>query len=311
MLDAAECSGLPYDRASLLELLRVELGALGVGRVTASALEPSGIRFSISPATCDPSTSELVLRVSEEGSTAVKERRMPLADVPLPNRSRALAIALAELLREPAAVETPPKAPEKPHETPSPTPPAPIPVAPVLNQPPPSKPPAPWFGVGSVVRTFPSDSIAAFGAEAFVALPVSDELRLSFGADAQTGRAGPWSDSTTVGAVTAFGGIGWMFGDVTPLELGPRLHVGYGWAKDVFTLTDDPTSDHIVVLGTLAGTVHFGLPRELHGHVGLEMGVGLLDSALLGQSAIDDRGQADEIGPALELGARLGVDWDL
>jgi hypothetical protein len=184
-------------------------------------------------------------------------------------------------------------------------------VAPVPAQLAPPKSPAPWFGVGSVVRTFPSESIAAFGAEAFVSLPVSDELRLAFGADAQTGRAGPASDSTTVGAVTVFGGIGWVFGDVTELELGPRLHVGYGWAKDVFTLTNDPTSDHVVLLGTLAGTLHLGLPRDLHGHVGLEMGVGLLDSALLGDSASDNRGQADEIGPAIELGARLGVDWTL
>lgn len=312
-LDAADCNGVPYDRASLIELLRVELGALGVERVVATSAEASALRLSIAPTTCDPSTSELVLRVTEPGSPVFKERKMPLADVPLPNRSRALAIALAELAREAPVVEntpapTPAPVAEKPAETPRPPSP---PLAALLSDMPPRPEPRPWFGAGSVMRTFPSDSIAAFGIEALVALPVADEVRVSLGADAATGRAGPSSDSAAVGAVTAFVGVGWMLGDTTTLELGPRMHVGYGWAKDVFTLTDDPTSDHVVLLGTLAGTVHLGLPRDLHGHVGIEMGVGLLDAALFDPSLVDDRGGADEVGPVIELGARLGVDWEL
>jgi hypothetical protein len=41
------------------------------------------------------------------------------------------------------------------------------------------------------------------------------------------------------------------------------------------------------------------------------MGVGLLDAAVLDQSMVDDRGSATEIGPVIELGLRLGVDYDL
>lgn len=309
-LDAAECRGVPYDRASLIELLKVELGALGLERVIPSGIEPGAVRFAITPRGCDPNTTELVLVVTRAGAPAPKERRMPLADVPLPNRSRALAIALAELLREPDAVAPPPEPPKPVALPPSPVPPAPAP-APILVSQEPAPPPLPWLGGGTVVRTFPSRSIAVFGLEALVELPVADELRLSLGLDAQTGEAGPSTDSIRVGAVTAFVGAGWMFGGLTQLELGPRLHLGYGWAKDVFDLTNDPTSDHLVVLGTLAGTLHIGFPREVHGHVGVEMGAGLLDAAVFDKSMVDDRGGAGGIGPVIELGFRLGVDYEL
>jgi hypothetical protein len=312
-LDAAECTGVPYDRASLLELLKVELGALGVERVIPSGTGTGAVRLAITPRGCDPNTTELALVITRAGAAVPKERRMPLADVPLPNRSRALAIALAELLREPDAVAPAPE--------PAPTPAAPVPAlaTPVPPAPAPgpsavfpeTRPPVPWLGAGTVIRSFPSRSIAVFGLEGFVELPVASELRLSLGLDAQTGEASPSKHSTSVGAVTAFVGVGWMFGDVTQLELGPRLHLGYGWAKDVFDLTNDPTSDHVVALGTLAGTLHIGFPRAVHGHIGLEMGVGLLDAAVLDESMVDDRGDAAEIGPVIELGVRMGVDYEL
>ncbi len=54
-----------------------------------------------------------------------------------------------------------------------------------------------------------------------------------------------------------------MFGSEVQLALGPRLHVGYGWAKDAFFTNDD--SEHLVVMGALAGTTHFGLDRDVAG----------------------------------------------
>jgi hypothetical protein len=309
-LDATACAGVPYDRASLSELLRVELGPLGVERVILSGSERGGLRCSITPPGCDPGTTELLLVVADADGS--RERRMPLADVPVAHRSRALAIAFAELVREldaPLAPPTPPAPPAPPAPAAPPTPTVPAAVAPaplphVLEPP----APRPWLGFGSVFRTFPSEDVAALGVEASLTLPIARELRLSFGADGQLGSAGPAYERTRVGAVTAWIGTSWTFGETPVLELGPALHVGYGWADDLVALSDDPRSDHAVFLGTLAGTLHVGLAREFHGHVGLEMGVGLLDTSLFGG---DERANAGELGAVLELGARLGIDYEL
>ena len=65
------------------------------------------------------------------------------------------------------------------------------------------------------------------------------------------------------------------------------------------------------MLGTLVGTVHLGLEKDFHGHAGIELGAGLLDNELLDDSLVDERGAANDIGLVIEIGVRVGVDYEL
>ncbi len=114
--------------ASLVRSLQIELAALGPDCCTVdespAASPPGAIGLTLDP--CDPGADQIAIAVSDPARGGALRRELPLGDVSPPARPRALALAVAELIRtllaardQPASTSPPP-----PAATPGPPPPS-------------------------------------------------------------------------------------------------------------------------------------------------------------------------------------------
>jgi hypothetical protein len=98
------CPIAPLSVTDFVDVLRVELA----GRDT--SLGETLIKLDVEP--CDPSTTRVQVTVADTGSERASAREIDLADVAMTARPRALALAVAELVRSAQApVPAPPSAP--------------------------------------------------------------------------------------------------------------------------------------------------------------------------------------------------------
>jgi hypothetical protein len=100
------CPIAPLSLTGFMDALRVELA----GQATAAG--GTSVTLAIEP--CDPATNRVQVTVAETGTQRASGREIDLGDVAESARPRALALAVAELvraMRQPAAAPPPPPAP--------------------------------------------------------------------------------------------------------------------------------------------------------------------------------------------------------
>jgi hypothetical protein len=328
-----KCEKGPFDEARLLELLRVELGAIGVSDVRESGKNnPAGplpsdllaaVVFDVPD--CSPSTDQLTIEVVDRATAKTVERRMQISDVAYDERPRALAIAVAELLQASWAelelraktgvgIDVPPELRAALVERLSSA--VTIPVAPQLPAPalllPPGTTPAPHresasFSATALVRAFPSRDTALLGAQAALAVPLRKFLTLHVGGDAAFGDAQVSLGGVHVSMATGSAGIAFAAGTRTVLEIGPQVAVGYAWASgspSAGSGASGSSYSHFVALACLSGTVR--IPADAFtALIGMDLGAAFAQASFL----VDDA-RAAGIGGVM-FGARLGAAFGI
>jgi hypothetical protein len=120
------CPSAPFSIESFLGLLEVELAGhvppccvLAPPAAAANAAATPGLEVALSLDSCDAGATAVDVRVYDGGRGKGAERRVGLGDIPAEARSRALALAAAELVHSlaqepPAAAAAPPPPPPGP-----------------------------------------------------------------------------------------------------------------------------------------------------------------------------------------------------
>jgi hypothetical protein len=278
-LSLPDCSAqAPLDYGSFLGILTAELRADGVDRVvvgvdTTGPDEPRALAsIALTTASCDASVSEFDVAIEDAATDKRVARRIALGDVAPPARARALALAVAELLRASWLELTVPDAP-----------PPQAPVAPVVRAAVarriaatvPAAPAASLAGEGSrlrprttgisvagVWRAYPSTDTAMAGGRVSIATPfLAESLLVRFDAGAAFGAARDVLGDVTTGLASAGGAVVFatprdaMFG----FAAGPRLEAGLAWASGTATVstTSSSSGSGFVASASLLSVVSF------------------------------------------------------
>lgn len=255
-LVAPACAGVPFERARLLELLRVELRPLGVTEVEGADAQPepapvidaaSSAVVLVAPFECNE-TPEVTLTIADRATMKTVTRRVRISDVDAAGRPRVLAIAIAELLGAswveyalPGAAAAQAGVPEDARRAlatklvpavsalrsaalAAHAAPAPRVVEPDAER--------LWsVEAAAITRLFPSRSTAILGGALGASRVVASGVRLRLSAEAAFGDADVPVGSITMGAVTGNAGVGFFTAGATQLEIEPHVALGAGWAK--------------------------------------------------------------------------------
>jgi hypothetical protein len=184
---------------------------------------PAALRVSLEVAPCAADVEKVLVEVSDGADGRVVVREVALSDVAQTARPRALALAVAELMRslgqQPAPDEPPP------------------PVAVVVTPPPPSPPAAPVRAIGlslqveGEVRALPARSTTVWGGRARVTAPWR---WLHADLDVGGGFASAGSDLGEVLLRTASVGL-WggprLASRIAIVDLGLRGELGWAWIR--------------------------------------------------------------------------------
>jgi hypothetical protein len=310
------CVERPYDRASLVELLRVELGALGVTDVVVG--QPPGrhgpsdrllAAVVLTPTTCDPATVEVTLQVLDRASSKKVERPMMIGDVELAGRPRAMAIAIAELLQASwAELEFAAAAPPA------------VPVPPALraaiaaklapgvdaaraemkaalaardrldseaNEARERRQEKPLVELSGMARSFTTRSTALLGAELSTRHRFGDHGAWHIGFGAGFGGTEVGIGTIAVGAATGSAGVAFTTGGTAEFELGPRLDAGYAWATGTARSSNvnGKTYGAGVVLGLVEATLRVHSESWWTLLLGLGAGQTIADVSFLSDTA--------------------------
>ena len=218
-----DCRETPLPIAEFVEALRVELAGHGMrccttGDGAGGDTAPAGellVTLAVEP--CDPNTDRIGVVVTDTRRLQAVDRNVSLADLPLAARPRALALAVAELLR--AAAQPPqPAAP-------------PVPPPPAKPQPPSADSVHLAGGVDAILRSYPTRQTVLLGAQ------------LSFGASGARWHAALAVDGALgrppvdLGAITirmlgasVSGGPRLSVGRAT-IDLGASASGGWAWVR--------------------------------------------------------------------------------
>ncbi len=261
------CDALAFDPQAFIELLRIELGADGVGSVSvepkaddASQQNPPLARVAVDVLSCSRDDGHMVITVFDRLTDKSVGRGLDLAQTDPKARARFLALAVAELVRAswleltarrqqvvPASVLLAATAARvstfvKPREM-------------TATEPSTRALPGSWLGVGASVRTFPAAQAALLGPVVGVSTRVASS-EVAFAGRASFGEAYDPLGSVSLGL--ASGAVAWMFSttsDPIAIAVGPRIEAGYGWvrgdAANAGTRTDSGGAG-ILLLGATA-----------------------------------------------------------
>ncbi len=233
------CAPGPFDGDAFVRLLTIELRAEGVTRVdvvaagTTGGKDPALARVTLAASPCSENATQVDVTVDDAATNKTVLRTMALGDVAAGARPRALALAVAELVRAswaelalPSAPPPPPLVPARVqriarlHAAPPPTP------EPSLVRPPPFA-----LGAALAARFFPTYATATLGPRVALWAPLgSSPLRVRIDANALFGTAYDPLGSLPLGLVSGGGALllGHRSGPLD-VEIGPHLEVGYGW----------------------------------------------------------------------------------
>ena len=216
-----ECRDTPVSIAEFVEALRVELAGHGMrccttGDGAGGEAAPAGellVTLAVEP--CDPSTDRVGVVVTDTRRLQAVDRSVSLADLPPAARPRALALAVAELLRA-AAQPPPPQAPSPPAAAPPPTATDSVHLA---------------GGVDAVLRSYPTRQTLLLGAQ--LSLGASGaRWHAALALDGALGRPpvdlGAVTVRTLGGSITA--GPRFAVGRAT-IDLGASAGGGWAWVR--------------------------------------------------------------------------------
>jgi hypothetical protein len=282
----------PFSVDAFVGILTAELRADGIAHVLVGPTPPgetkelAAIELHAEP--CDETASEVIVTIEDHATSKKVERRVHLGDIAQEARPRALALAVAELLRatwlELTMVDAPPPQVPVPAEVrvavekrmaamlPSFSPDA------VPSSVPPG---ARTISVDVAWRIFPSANASMYGGHAAVAVPLftpSVLLRVDVGA--LFGSANDALGSVDLGMAT--GGAALLF--ASPREapvavaVGPRLELGAAWASGnpFDQATSSAAGSGFVSTASVLGTFHFRLTGSWRLAVELEAGASLV-----------------------------------
>ncbi len=276
-LSLPNCPGTaPLDADALLGILTAELRGDGVDRVlvgvgTAGQDESRALAsIELTSASCDSSVSEIDVAIEDAATNKRVSRRIALGDVTWLARARALALAVAELLRASWLELTVPDAPAPD-----------APVAPAVREavvrrlaaaiPAGSAasavgeesrrlPPSTGASLVGVWRAYPSTDTPIYGGRASVAVPfLTDSLLLRFDGGVAFGAARDVLGDVTTGLAGAGGAV--LFTsprDATlAIAVGPRLEAGLAWASgsSVAATASSSSGSGFVASASLLGIV--------------------------------------------------------
>lgn len=235
VVGALGCDALRFDRARWQALLRAELETDGVEDVRFEGAASDGgvgalATIALTVPECAAGADAVAVRIGHTPTGALAQRSVELGDLPVGERPRALALAVAELLRRSWSEASPAAA--APAVMP---PPQPVVERPAVA---PSPPPPPRWTVGAAfeLRWFPGDAVVLYGARTRLAwapwrgrrLRLVAELGVSAsGVSDRLGDVALGMATGSVGAVVRFGS-GRFVG-----EVGGVVEAGGAWVSGV------------------------------------------------------------------------------
>jgi hypothetical protein len=316
-----QCSELPFDAAQLNDLVEVELRAAGIEKfdtsqgATSPVNEPTAL-VVLGVRDCSVNAGEIELRLVEPGSGKSAVRSMPIADISVELRPRAIAIGIIEMInaswKDIAPRPVDPPAVQAPAES------APVATLRAVGTTTAGEPardagsgdqarPAEGVRTGVAVNlgawNFPSRSTTLLGPGAAVGLR-SGSFRGSLGGHAAFGETVTSMGSVDVRWMSGYVGAGLQGSGTLSAMLEPRLYLGYAWAQGNpgAPQVEGSTEGRLIVAAMLAGGVRNALSESWDLLADLELG-----AALRGVSFLSDAEPAAGLS-GLILGARVGVE---
>jgi hypothetical protein len=339
---APPCIERPYDRARLLESLRIELALVGVREVivrNSPEPDPPGDRLlasiALSPFECSADAEDVTLTVLDNASSKRVERRMTFGDVPVAERPRALAIAISELLQASLSELELSGAP------PASVRPAAAVRAAVVERLKPAEAAArreterqveaafeanarqssydralkeqreraPELELGGFVWSFPIRGTALIGGLTAIRFRGGGALSYRIGGTVGAGGVEVPTGSASVGAATGSMSLGLSTGGSTELDVATTLHAGYGWARGTPSAAAVGVSGryygNAIVLLLLGATLRARSESAWSLLAGLDVGYVVADVSFL-----SDASRVAGIG-GVTVGARAGVSLNL
>jgi hypothetical protein len=307
-----------FDRSAFLEVLRVELATSGVEEVAPSDVGSSGegaddrvatIEIEVKPCTTSAS-AQVVVTVTCEATQKGVVRAFPLAGTPPNARPRALALAVAEVLRASWIEIATPDAPRATSSRGDPDP-DDIPrreVTVALG--PPRRPTLhASVAVAIALQTYPSLGSALLGPRADLAMPAGMlPLLMHLHGAVLFGRASdPLGDVdlrlATAGAALLIAGVT----DTSLVALGPNIDVGWGTAdgNPIDSTTQHATASAAIVVPALLGLGSLRIAPNFWATLTTELGMTL--GGL--EARADGRTVGGMSGPS--FGVALGLTYAL
>jgi hypothetical protein len=237
-----ECADAPVSAYDFVDALRVELAGRQphccvVGPGGDPATDAVKVTLSIDP--CDPATQTVDVSVDVGDPKRAMARQVSLSDLPPEARARALALAVAELIRsagEPAHAE-----------------------APVVVEAPPPPPPFRLYPVGSIaaqLRSHPSRDTTLWGSRLGISLAAKRwQAALDVGVAVNGTAVSQGNVNILVADATLVVGPQFVLGPVIA-DVGPAFSFGRGW---ITGQSDDPNvgqgsgSGFVGTIGVRAG----------------------------------------------------------
>jgi hypothetical protein len=286
------CGSELFAGGAFLDILRTELRVDGVDRVVVAPAAPGEspvlAEIALRAEPCDSTVKEVVVTIEDRATSKRVERRVLVGDTAEPARPRALALAVAELLRATWLELAMPAAPPPQAPVPEPVRAAAFRRSAASRPLPPAGGPLPpplardrEVSVVVAGREFPGANAAFVGGHAAGASPFLSpalSLRIDLGALFGTARD-PLGDvnlgMATVGAALLLSSPGEA---TVAVAVGPRLEIGVGWASGnpLAQVTSSYAGSGFVSAASLLGTSSFRLTDRWRLAVELEAGASIV-----------------------------------
>jgi hypothetical protein len=281
---------LPFAVDAFLGILTTELRTDGVGRVLVAPQggKPSLAVIVLHVEPCDATAREVIVTIEDHATAKKVERRVSLGDMAESARPRALALAVAELLRaswlELAMADAPPPTAPVPDEVRVAVARRAAAVAPSSPESARAPSPAPRtldLSLAVAWRDFPSANASMFGGRAAAGFRVlAPALWLRVDLAGLFGTAQDALGNVDLAMATAGAALLWTSPREAPVSVavGPHLELGAAWASG--SPLDQATSSFVgagfVSLASLLGSFTFRIADSWRLAVELEGGVTLV-----------------------------------
>ena len=267
----AGCSSEVLDIDSFARTVSIELRADGVDRIVVSgenptaeprvSLDDASAVIAIAPQPCNSDAREIEITIADLATRKTVQRKVAMSDLDRPARPRAIALAIAELLRAswaelgvppvlpvPSAVALPLKRSER---------------APPAKSPPFTNHEVPVLELGTTMegRFFPAYATTLLGVKAAASVSLARDFPLRARVDLSALFGTSYDPLGTISTRLLCGGAGLVVAKSWgPLgvELGPQLELGDGW------LSGNATSANVLTRSGSAPVLTLALELGIH-----------------------------------------------